>query len=68
MFPKHVQENRVLTEKFSYLVVSKKKLQQVGQNWSRIIFPVMKRGQHNIVDVCTETGEFERCDWAKIGA
>ncbi|CAK81774.1 unnamed protein product (macronuclear) [Paramecium tetraurelia] len=60
VFPKYIYENTAVTEKFSYLAVSKKALVQEGQDWPRITFDPLKRGKHLILDMCTDQGTLER--------
>ncbi len=40
------------------MVVSKKKLneEEMHKHWHRILFPIMKRGEHSIIDLCTTEG------------
>ena len=37
----------------------------ITEEWDRVLFPVMKRGKHAVLNLCTKEGTFERRVCAK---
>ena len=71
VFPKTAKEKDVLTEKFSFIVFQKgfKQMKPLEEcvtpaeksfHWDRLVRPVISRGGHKIVDLCTTEGELNR--------
>jgi ribosomal protein RSM22 (predicted rRNA methylase) len=74
VMPKPSRQKQINNEKFCYLVIKKGttpnilyKEEEEAKNeseksffWERILRPIIKKHQHNILDLCTTQGKFER--------
>ena len=65
IFGKLPTDQAVQLEKFSYLILQKKEEENtplltekieanITEDWDRVIFPVMKRGKHIVLNLCTK--------------
>ena len=78
MFGKLPFESDIKLEKYSYLILQKREDEEdvgapeikvpeanVSQEWDRVVFPLLRKGQHFNFTLCTTNGTFEKRTSAK---